>query len=235
MLEDLALEAGKVGLKLHMGKTKVLTSRTERRGCIAQRHVDVLGEKVEVLAETEGTVYLGRMLQFTKFHDTEIDHRIRRGWAAFGKFKHELCCKHYPLKQRLKLFDSTVSATDLFGSGAWTMTRDREQRLKTTMRRMMRKMLGCPRKVKDDGEIAETWVEWIVRATEKVENCMQSLGMHGWVEAQRLRKQQLAERIETASDDRWAKRLLSWYPAGGFRRVGRPCTRWTDSGGGGGL
>jgi len=42
MLEDLALEAGKVGLKLHMGKTKVLTSRTERRGCIAQQHVDVL-------------------------------------------------------------------------------------------------------------------------------------------------------------------------------------------------
>ena len=57
MLEDLAKEAAKVGLTLHMGKTKILSSRSERRGCLAQWHVDVLGEKVEVLPGTEGTLY----------------------------------------------------------------------------------------------------------------------------------------------------------------------------------
>ena len=228
MLEDLAKEAAKVGLTLHMGKTKILSSRSERRGCLAQQHVDVLGEKVEVLPGTEGTLYLGRMLDFSNFHDAEIDHRISRGWAAFGKFKHELCCKHYPLKQRLKLFDATVSATVLYGSGAWTMTKDREQRLRTSMRRMMRKMLGCPRRLLDDGQMGETWVEWIVRATHRVENVMRSLGIHGWVEGQQFRKQQLGKRIQRSTDSRWSKRLLQWQPDGGFRSVGRPCARWLD-------
>ena len=31
MLEDLVLEAGKVGLKLHMGKTKIFSTREQRR------------------------------------------------------------------------------------------------------------------------------------------------------------------------------------------------------------
>lgn len=139
-----------------MGKTKILSTRSDRRGCLAQRHVEVLGEKVEVLPEDEGTLYLGRMLKFKNFHDAEIDHRITRGWAAFGKFKHEFSCKHYPLRHRIKLFDATVSATVLYGSGAWTMTKDREQRLRTNMRKMLRKMLGCPREIHENGQSEET-------------------------------------------------------------------------------
>ena len=34
MLEHLAAEAAKVGLKLHMGKTKTLATRGDRRGCL---------------------------------------------------------------------------------------------------------------------------------------------------------------------------------------------------------
>lgn len=41
-----------------------------------QQHVEVLGEKVEVLREEEGTLYLGSLLKFKTFHDTEIDHWI---------------------------------------------------------------------------------------------------------------------------------------------------------------
>ena len=168
------------------------------------------------------------MLSFKKFQDAEIDHRISQGWAVSGKFKHELCCKHYPLKQRIKLFDATVSATVLYGSGAWTMTKDREQKLKTNMRKMLRELLGCPRKVQEDGQMTETWVEWIARATHTVEEAMQSLGLKGWVEAQRLRKEQLADRIHCTSGNRWSKRVLHWQPEGGFRRVGRPRTKWSD-------
>lgn len=87
MLEDLAMEAQRVGLKLRMGKTKILLTRNERRGCLAQRYVEINGEKVEVLTAAEGTMYLGRIVNFSKFHDAEIEHRIRRGCAAFGKFK----------------------------------------------------------------------------------------------------------------------------------------------------
>ena len=176
-----------------------------------------------------GAVYLGRAVNSSNFHDAEIDNRISRGWAAFGKFKNELCCKHYPLKRRLQLFDATVTATVLYGSGTWAMTKNREQRLRTQMRRVLRKILGCPRQLQMNSGVEETWVEWIVRATSKAEKEMKSLNIMGWVEAQQARKEQLANRIRSCTDERWVKRLMIWEPRGGFRRVGRPCTRWTDS------
>ena len=101
MLEDLAQEAGKVGLNLHMGTTKILSTRGNRWVHLAQQKVDVLGEEVEVLPVTKGTVYLGRRLNFDYFHDAEIRMRINKGWAAFDNFKQELCCKQYPIQQRL--------------------------------------------------------------------------------------------------------------------------------------
>ena len=96
------------------------------------------------------------------------------------------------------------------------------------MRRMLRKIHGCPRKLQNE-EDRESWVEWIVRATHTVENVMQSMKMVGWVEAQIIRKQLLAKRIRNSTDDRWSKRLLSWQPDKGFRRVGRPCTTWVGA------
>jgi hypothetical protein len=184
---------------------------------------------VDVLPADEGTLYLGRKITFLNFHDAEIRNRISRGWATFGKFKKELCCKHYPLKQRLHLFNATVTATVLYGSGAWTMTKDREKILRRTMRRMLRQMHGCPRKVQADGLMGETWVEWIIRATHAAENVLESLNIPGWVEEQRRRKRQLAERVESCTDNRWSTRLLHWHPDHGRRRQGRPCIRWEDS------
>ena len=94
---------------------------------------------------------------------------------------------------------------------------------------MLRKILGCPRQLQMNGGVEETWVEWIVRATSKAEKETKSLNIMGWVEAQQARKEQLANKIRSCTDERWTKRLLMWGPRGGFRRVGRPCTRWTDA------
>ena len=104
-----------MGLKIHMGMTEILSTKGNQRGLLAQQKVDGLGEEVEVLPVTEGTVYLGRLLNFSDFHDAEIRMRINKGWAAFNKFQQELCCKQYPIQQRLKLFDAMVSATVLYG------------------------------------------------------------------------------------------------------------------------
>ena len=173
-------------------------------------------------------MYLGRVVNFSRSHDAEIENRISRAWAAFGKFSKELYCKHYPLKQRLLLFNATVTATVLYGSGTWVMTKGREQTLRTTMRRMLRKMHGCPRKLQEDSETGEEWIEWIVRATHKVEDVMRSLNIPGWVEEQQTRKHKLAQRVGNTSDNRWTTRLLHWQPLNGQRRVGRPYARWTD-------
>ena len=76
----------------------------------------------------------------------ELQNRIARGWAKFGVYKSELTDKRYPLKQRLRLFESIITPTVLYGSGSWAMTVERERVLQSAQRRMMRKILGSGRK-----------------------------------------------------------------------------------------
>ena len=70
--------------------------------------------------------------------------------------KKELCSKHYPLNQRLKLSSAAVTATLLYGSGAWTMTARLGRRLRTTQRRMVRWIVGVGRKRKPANTAGET-------------------------------------------------------------------------------
>eukprot|EP00973_Karenia_brevis_P080770 11205752-Karenia_brevis.AAC.1 len=165
---------------------------------------------VQVLPFTEGTDYLGRRVCFNDFHETELHHRLNKGWAAFGKFRHVFCDRHYPVHQKLKLLDSVVSATVLYGSGTWTMTAKREQMLTTTMRKMIRKIVATPRKWMTSeamGDLErEPYVDWIVRATHKAEGLMLRAGITDWVSAQRKRKQALFHRVSNCTDDRWAAR-----------------------------
>ena len=132
------------------------------------------------------TTYLGRQACFNEFHDTGIRHRMDKGWAAFGKYKDELCGRHYPLRSRLRLFDAVVSATVLYGSGTWTMTVERTHLLQTTLRKMLRKIVGTPRRYLSDSpgdNVVETWFEWIGRATAIAEKEAKKAGMDTWVEA----------------------------------------------------
>eukprot|EP00959_Pyramimonas_sp_CCMP1952_P453250 9467921-Pyramimonas_sp.AAC.1 len=84
MLGDLSEFAAECGLKIHMGKTKLMSNVQQRRGVLRQRHVKVGEGQVEVPSIGDRTAYLGRQLTFGDYHDKEIRHRISKGWAAFG-------------------------------------------------------------------------------------------------------------------------------------------------------
>ena len=62
MLEDLAREAGKVGLQLHYGKTKGLCNQFAREGD-GRQMLKVQGHDVVVLPEGATCKYLGRALR----------------------------------------------------------------------------------------------------------------------------------------------------------------------------
>eukprot|EP00959_Pyramimonas_sp_CCMP1952_P281698 5888195-Pyramimonas_sp.AAC.1 len=90
MLSDLNERARSAGLQLHMGNTKILSNEADRRGVLRQKEVEVGDGRVEILEFNDSMKYLGRKLTFSEYHDVEINHRISRGWAVFGKFKSEL-------------------------------------------------------------------------------------------------------------------------------------------------
>ena len=72
MIKDLMHAVTRVGLELHMGKTKILTNQVvESKGSI-----QVESHEIKIVESTE---YLGRVLTFTAMHEAEVDHWI---WAA---------------------------------------------------------------------------------------------------------------------------------------------------------
>ena len=134
---DLIEAVRRVGLEIHADKTKVMTNFGSEAASL-----DIPGHRVQILRQNESTMYLGRLLNLAAFHDVEIENRIERGWKKFFSNRQELCSKNVRLRDRLKLFQATVTTTVLYGSGSWVMTTEREQKLRVAQRRMLRWMIG---------------------------------------------------------------------------------------------
>ena len=76
MLTDLKNAALARGLKVHSGKTKVLTNEIEVRSRRIPKHIDIDGEQYEVLAADGSMKYSGRKVGFVGSHATEFDNRM---------------------------------------------------------------------------------------------------------------------------------------------------------------
>ena len=221
MLDDLGKEASKFGLKIHMGKTVVLSNRLANRPEVVK-----CGNAHVKVASPEATEkYLGRKVSITDFHQVEFENRMASAWGAFFKFKASLCNRHVSLKHRLKLFESCVTPCALYASGTWTVTVEMQHKLSTTRRKMLRWIVAVPR------HRDEEWVHYIQRATHRSEELATRHGHVDWVALSRERKWTLAGRAARSEDGRWMHRILSWRPwfrAVPHRCVGRPLKRWED-------
>eukprot|EP00973_Karenia_brevis_P000289 40648-Karenia_brevis.AAC.1 len=82
MIDDLAAGASKAGLKLHAGKTKILTNQSNN-----DLHLQTDSGMYEILQPTSWTKYLGRRLCFDDFHVVELKHRINSGWKKFAVYQ----------------------------------------------------------------------------------------------------------------------------------------------------
>ena len=146
MLTELKLAAESVGLELHPDKTKILSNTTKRTGRPNTRHITIGTDKIEILTRSQHIKYLGRLITFEEANSVEVNQRIRAAWAKFSELRHELTSKHYCLRDRLRLFESTVSATLLYACEALTLIRSTENLITRTQRRMLRMILGASRR-----------------------------------------------------------------------------------------
>ena len=160
----------------------------------------------------------------------ELQNRIAAGWAAFSKYRPELCGKKYSMKARARLFEAVVTPTVMYGAASWTLTVDLEKQLRTARRSMLRMMFGGRRipASEVDGVEGETWVEYVQRATHKVEDVMTRFGSQDWIALHRTKKWRFAGHTARIDDNRWTHRLLRWCPVDGIRLPGRPRKRWSD-------
>ena len=238
MLLLLKTETEKCGLELHPEKTKFLSS-TNRQNRPRNKYTHVGDMRIEILARTGALKYLGRQITFEDAQRVELSNRIRGAWSKFMEYKNELTKKTYALSDRLRLFDSVVSPTVLYGSETWTLTKDMERALKTTQRRMLRAILGQGRRriqvqteqtttqgtadseeeevedppEEDSRDELEPWVEWIKRVTHNVESSLKRLKIKTWVEKTKKRKWRFAANLYSGGgEQKWSHVALEWSP-----------------------
>ena len=221
MLLQFEESARRFGLKLNFDKTTVLTQRRWSNGC---QHICMGNSTVQILNEDASERCLGRTFCLRDGHRVEHQHRISSAWAAFHKYKSEICSKHYPVKARVRLFESIVTPVPLYGCAAWALTGDLEKSLQTHWRKMARYLFRIHRRHSE-----ETWIEYLQRSARAVDELGSKHCMKNWVHEARRRKWKFAGETVRWPDNRWSKMLLSWKPSSDYRRApGHPWTRWSD-------
>ena len=175
--------------------------------------MDVEDMKIEVLPPNATIKYLGKMITFDHSTRDEIKNRIKSAWAKFLSLKDELTNKQYSLNCRLKLFQSTVSSTMLYGCAAWTLTKNLEQQIRRTQRQMLRMMIGSGRRIVcAESKAIEPWVDWLKRTTHQAEDRLRELKIPDWISAHRRLKLHWAKRLATTEDHTWTWRAMMWDP-----------------------
>jgi hypothetical protein len=227
MLQDLSEISAKHGLKIHFGKTKIMTWNCLSASCAS---IKVDEHDVKIMDEAEAERYLGRKLCFADSQLKELNNRIAAGWAAFHKHKGELCSKFYRLCDRARLFDAVVMPAVLYGASTWALTQKMERKLKTVRRRMLRYVFRIHRRrgPGPDFEL-EDWVTFVKNTAAKVDAISDSMGMTSWVVLHRRHKWQFAGKLARKCDNRWSQQVVNWQPNFGMgRSAGAPKTRWAD-------
>ena len=107
MLQDIHDISKPVGLKMHLGKTKVMCNKY-----VNKDNVIVDGKKIE---EVNRYVYLWQMV--TKDHDQvhEIKRKIANGWSIFGKLESIMPDKNVSMRLKIKAFNEYVLPLMTYG------------------------------------------------------------------------------------------------------------------------
>ena len=70
----------------------------------------------------EGFTVVGTILTLDGNFQMEVEHRIKKAWAAFAKYRALLLHGRGSVKKRLRLLDMAAKSSMLWVAGAWSLT-----------------------------------------------------------------------------------------------------------------
>ena len=123
MLKDIHDISKPVGLKIHLGKTKVMCNKH-----VNKDDVIVNSKKIEKV-----NTYIYLWQRVTKDHDQvqETKRRIEQGWRAFCK-QDNMRDKHVPMRLKRKAFNERILAVVTYGCETWLLSNTQLEKLVTT-------------------------------------------------------------------------------------------------------
>ena len=116
MIADIARAAAEVGLELPPDKTKILHNGIGYGAGVTQTSCN--GMNIEVLDCQKHAMYLGRALCLRDMHDEELRNRTAKAWAKFSMYKQELTDQEIQIWHWMKLFETLITPTILYGADA---------------------------------------------------------------------------------------------------------------------
>ena len=207
-LDNLVTCANDVGLKINVGKTKLMRMNQpmSTRSSVQGLHIDG-----EVIEEVDKFVYLGSIISKDGGADDDVLNRIRLANLAFGSLRHIWTSKRLSRRLKMKIFNSNVKSVLLYGCETWKVTKKITQRLQVFVNRCLRKICGI--------YYPELISNARLYALTKQEPIADDIGKRkwGWI-GHTLRK-------DPADITRQA---VFWNPPG-RRNPGRPSTTWQSS------
>ena len=167
LIEELA----SIGLHVNGKKTKIMTNVSP-----SYNYFDISGELVTVLGNNETHRYLGRLLcgDLSDRAATEIKNRLQNSWYKFSQHSRTLTNRNISIKLRLKLFDSVITPSILFGLAALPVTQAYLDKVDATQRKMMRQIVGW---VRNPGE---PWNITMQRMNDRVSNATNQYSIKSW-------------------------------------------------------
>ena len=212
MISDLMEAAERRGLKIHPGKTKVLTNASAVATSRVPKTITANGQTYSVLNYDESTKCLGRKVCYSDPHEVEFSNRVATAWGAFTKHKRELTDRRHRLHDRLKLFEAVVSSTLLYGCESWTLKVDQQRRLQVLQRKMLRMVLNVRRRTfgasadsnsvntdtedsESDSVLLEPWAEFLKRTAQWTQQQLENAGLSQWTAQWKRKKWQWAAKL----------------------------------------
>ena len=108
------------------------------------------------------------------------------------------------LKQRLRVFDSTVGSCVLWCTESWTPRADEFRQLESARRSMLRKIVGLKRRPDEE------WLDWLHRSTHKALSISSQVGIRSWGDSHLTRKWHWAGHVARRINDMWLLRVTCW-------------------------
>ncbi|KAI8487404.1 hypothetical protein Bbelb_348730 [Branchiostoma belcheri] len=156
--------------------------------------------------------YLGSVMTSTHSLDEEINVRIGRAAASFGKLSKRVWeNQKLTKKTKVLVYNTCVLSTLLYGSEAWTVYSRQEKRLNSFHLRCLRKILN---------------IKWQDKITNEL--VLQQAGSLSLFEILRRNRLRWLGHVARMDDNRLPKKILYGELSQGSRPRGRPKLRFKD-------
>ena len=220
ILDKFVKAVGKVGLRLNVDKTVILTNEAQPPNTLVTKD----GLILKVLERNQGQKWLGCILTAcgSMMQHLDLAYHMEQCTKSMHANRWILQDKTTSIYTRLKYFNACVSAVVCFGGGHRTLYKKQLYTLDVLFRKLCRSIVTPP----SDTDWSLEWHEILHRWNDRARTFAQTAGLPPWSYCVCRQHWKLASHIANLPEHRLVRRVLAWNPSVRYRSLGRRPHTW---------